>query len=424
MFRSLLVAATSVLALAITGCSSHAAGKPAASPSPASVATLTAANGTVHPTLQIAGVVTPYRQVGIAADLAEPIVDVDVQEGDRVHAGQVLAHLLTDDLQAQLAAAQRIASEDTARYAQTTYEVNANNAADRSAVRSAQAALRQDQVTLAGAQNDLQRYESLATQGYLPQQTVDEQRTTVSSDQQAVAAARAALAQAVGAAQANGNGVNAGEQLQEVAAARDAANSAQASVVQIQREIARAVLVSPIDGTVDAVNANPGEYPTSRELFTIEQTDEVYAVLPSSTAQVTQIHTGANATIVAAGSTRRDAGHVVAVLDQIEPGTTNFTVKVLIANADGHLHGGMPVTGTVSLPPVTGVEVPMTAFVDDTKTSIYTVVGGTVHTQAVTEVSDDGKNAIVNGVSAGTTVVQNVEATTVGTGDRVAVNAK
>jgi hypothetical protein len=84
----------------------------------------------------------------------------------------------------------------------------------------------------------------------------------------------------------------------------------------------------------------------------------------------------------------------------------------------------MPVTGTVSLPPVTGVEVPMTAFVDDTKTSIYTVVGGTVHTQAVTEVSDDGKNAIVNGVSAGTTVVQNVEATTVGTGDRVAVNAK
>ncbi len=150
----------------------------------------------------------------------------------------------------------------------------------------------------------------------------------------------------------------------------------------------------------------------------------MYAVLPSSTAQVTQIRAGANATIVTAGSTRRDAGRVVAVLDQIEPGTTNFTVKVLVGNADGHLHGGMPVTATVALPPVTGVEVPMTAFVDDTRTSIYTVANGVVHTQAVTEVSDDGKNAIVTGVSAGTTVVQNVEGTTVGAGDRVAVNAK
>jgi hypothetical protein len=82
------------------------------------------------------------------------------------------------------------------------------------------------------------------------------------------------------------------------------------------------------------------------------------------------------------------------------------------------------VTGTVDLPAVTGIEVPVTAFVDDTRTSVYTVDGGTVRTHAVSEVKDDGKNAIVTGLPSGTIVVQNVENTTVGDGDRVAVNAK
>jgi multidrug resistance efflux pump len=374
--------------------------------------------------LQIAGVIVPYRQAGVSADLTEPITEVDVQEGDRVHAGEVLARLLTDDLEAQLAAAERIVNEDRARYRQTAYQVYATNALDQSAIKSDQAALHQDEVNLAGADVDLKRYVSLANQGYLPQQTVDEQRTTVASDASAVTAARATLSQAIANAQANGAGNNAGEQLQELAADREAMNAAQASVAQLQREIARAVIVAPADGIVDAVNANPGEYPTSRELFTIEENATVYAVLPASTTQVMQIRNGAAAALTVPGSTRRDHGRVVAVLDQIQPGTTNFTVKVLVPNADGHLHAGMPVTGIVDLPPVSGVEIPMTAFVDDTHASVFTVDDGTVKTQKVSEVDDDGKNAIVTGLAAGSVVVKDVEASTVAAGDRVAVNAR
>ena len=407
----------------VAGCGGGSA-RPAASPTPPSVTTVSAANGTITPTLQIAGVIVPFRQIGVAADLSEPIVEVDVEAGDHVHAGQVLARLLTDDLEAQLASGERIVSEDRARFNQTAYQVGANNAADQSAIRSAQAALHQDEVNLAGANVDLARYASLANQGYLPQQTVDEQRTTVASDQSAVSAARASLSQAEASASANGNGSSSGEQQQELTAAREAANSAEASVVQLKREIARGVIVAPAAGIVDAVNANPGEYPTSRELFTIEQNATVYAVLPASSAQVVQIQPGAAATLVIPGSTRRDSGHVVAVLDQVQPGTTNFTVKVLVSNGDGHLHAGMPVTGTIALPAVSGTEVPVTAFVDDTKASVYTISGGTVRTHAVREVKDDGKNAIVTGLPAGTPVVANVENSTVGEGDRVAVNTK
>jgi len=348
---------------------------------------------------------------------------VDVQEGDHVRTGQVLARLLTDDLEAQLASAQRIVAEDVARYSQTAYQTNAVNAQDVSAVRSAEATLHQTRVNLAGASTDLKRYEDLEAQGLLAPQTVDQQRTTVASDAAAVNSAQAALNQAVANAQANGRGTDAGEQQQELQAARETADAAQASVVQLRREIARAIIVSPLDGIVDAVNANPGEYPSGRQLFTIEQTSNVYALLPTSTAQVVQIRPGAAAAVVAAGSTQKDRGTVVAVLDELQPGTTNFTVKVLVPNPTGQLHAGMPVTGAVDLPPVRGIEIPVTAFVDDTHTSVYSVDNDVVRTAAVRDVEDDGANAIVTGISAGTVVVKDVESANVGNGDHVTTAA-
>jgi multidrug efflux pump subunit AcrA (membrane-fusion protein) len=411
--------------LACAGCSSTSADAAAqASPAaPPRVDSFAAARGTIDPTLTIAGVVAPLRQVGIAADLTEPISDVDVQEGQHVHAGQPLAHLLTDDLEAQLASSERVTAEDVARYAQAAYQTKAVNAQDASAVRSAQDNLHQARVALAGALTDLKRYELLESQGYLAPTTVDQQRTSVASDTAAVNTAQATLDQALASAQANGNGLNAGEQQATLEAAKEAADAAQASVEQLRRQLSRATIVSPIDGIVDAVNANPGEYPSGRQLFTIEQTSSVYALLPTATSQVVQIRTGARATVTAAGSSRTDTGSVVAILDALQPGTTNFTVKVLVPNADEHLHAGMPVNGVVHLPPVIGVEIPVTAFVDDTHVSVYTISDGTVRTTPVHDVKDDGVHAIVTGLRFGANVVTDVDSANVGNGDTVTTGA-
>ncbi|HZO94634.1 MAG TPA: efflux RND transporter periplasmic adaptor subunit [Candidatus Baltobacteraceae bacterium] len=420
MERSIARVILLLLAAACAGCSGASADAKA-SPSPLPrVATAVAREGVIRPTLQIAGVIAPYRQIGIAANLSEPIAGVYVQEGQRVRAGQLLAKLVTDDLEASLASAERVVAEDVARYSQTAYQTGAVNAQDVAAIRSAQATLHQAEVNLSGAQTDLRRYLALAAQGYLPQQTLDQQRTTVASDAAAVNSARAALNQAIANANANGSGTNAGEQKQELAAAREAANAAEASAEQLRREIARATIVAPVDGVIDAVNANPGEYPSGRQLFTEEQIDEVYAILPASSAQSVDIQSGANATVTVGGSQRVDHGAVVAVLDQVQPGTTNFTVKVLVRNPDYHLHAGMPVTATVAEPPVRGVVIPLAAFVDDTRTSVDIVSNGVVHTHQVAEVKDDGKNAVVTGLPANAVVVADVEQSTVGNGDRVA----
>jgi len=416
----MLLGTLSVALLALaSGCGGASKNpKAEASPLPA-VVTVVAQTGTISPTLAIAGVITPYRQVGIASDLSEPIISVNVQEGDHVRAGQVLAKLLTDDLEASLVSAERVVAEDVANYSHTSYQTGAVNAEDAAAIRTAQATLHQAEVNLAGARTDLNRYLQLQAQGYIANQTVDEQRTTVASDTAAVLAARAALNQAIANANANGSGANNGEQQQELAAAREEANAAEASAEQLRREIARATIVAPVDGIIDAINANPGEYPSGRELFTEEQVDQVYAILPSSTAQAVDIRTGATATVTAAGSTRHDRGTVTAVLDQLAPGTTNFNVKVLLANPDGHLHAGMPVSASVAEPVVSGVLVPVTAFLDDTHTAVYVVTDGVVRTHAVTEVKDDGKHAVVTGLDLGSTVVEDVTATTVGNGDKV-----
>ena len=425
MSAAILLLGVFLLVASATGCAGKADAAAKATPPPPLVQTVAARSGTVAPSVQIAGVIAPYRQVAVTADLSEPISEVDVVEGQEVRRGQVLARLLTDDLEAQLASSERVVSEDQARYAQTVYQTSATTAQNASSVVSARDALHQAQVNLAGALTDLHRYEVLDAQGYLPAQTLDQQRVTVATDQQAVNAARSTLASAIANNSANGNGVTSGAQQQSLEAARAAVDAAQASVDQLKLEIARAVIVAPVDGIIDSVNANPGEYPSGRQLFALEQNAQVYAVLPASTAEVLNVRRGAGASVEVNTSYsanpqwHKDHGVVDAVLDQVQPGTTNFTVKVLVDNADRHLHAGMPVNGFVDLPPLHGIIVPVTAFIDDTRSTLYTVDGGVVHQKAVAEVGDDGANAVVTGVSPGELVVKNVTAETVGNGDRV-----
>jgi RND family efflux transporter MFP subunit len=389
---------------------------------------LAAREGTIAPSIEIAGVVAPYRQVAVTADLSEPISEVDVVEGQQVRAGQVLARLLVDDLEAQLASSERVVSEDASRYAQAAYETTATTAQNSMSVVAAQDAVREAQVNLAGAQTDLRRYEQLVVNGYIPVQTVDQQRVVVATDRQALDAARASLASAITNNAVSGNGSNAGAQQQNLEAARAALDAAQETVNQLKRELARAVIVAPVAGIVDSVNANPGEYPSGRQLFTIEQNAQVYAILPASTAQVVSVKRGAGASIEvntsynANPTSHKDHGIVDAVLDQVQPGTTNFTVKVLVDNRDGHLHAGMPVNGFVDMPVVRGVIIPDAAFIDDTHTTVYTVDGGVVHLKTVSQVADDGAHAVVNGIASGENVISDVNTITVGNGDRVRIS--
>ncbi len=426
MSRTAATLALVVVALLVTGCGPRGGGgraRSASSPNP--VPTAAARATIVHATSSISGVIAPLQNVAITSQLAEPADDVRVNEGDRVRAGEVIAVLDTEDLRAQLAQAEatvetdiRSAAAADAKVTQSRYTQRLNIGQSGDQVRAASAALAQAQQTLANDGTNLTRDRQLLADGYIAQSQYDQQATQVANDRAAVRTAQANLESARTNEQVNGTqnvglqAANVQSTLAEANAAHATIGQARAQVRQLQAQIAKATIHSPVDGVVVNRNLNPGEYPGGRTIFTVQQLDHVYAELNASSTDTFAIPVGAPVTLSVAGSgTRTYSGSVVAVLGQVTPGSTNFTVKVLVANADGKLQSGLPVTAIASLPPVSGVGIPTTSFLDETHTTVMIaddqlvdVVAKTVH---VHELASDGTTSIVSGLKAGQVVISN-----------------
>src|SRR5579871_5392729 len=318
--------------LAAIGCGSRQNAGPVRPPY---VQTSIAEYGAIQPAQHLAGIIAPYQNVAIQSTLSEPADAVYVREGDTVRAGQVLAQLDTADLQAQMESDLATANSNRANTSHTIYQGSLSIAQGEDTVRNDEAAVRQAQQTLANDQANLARDQNLLAQGYVSQQSVDAQSTLVRNDQQALNSANANLASARSTVQANGTLSGQGLQAAAVRQSQAQEEVALAQAQQVRVQIGKATLVSPIDGVVVNRNLNPGEYPGSRELFTLQQVNPIYAVLHASSEQVARIGSGAVAAVTApdVSGSQRFAGRVVGVLNEINPGSTDFQVKVQLANS-------------------------------------------------------------------------------------------
>lgn len=395
-----------LLCAAAIALSASACSKPKPVAAPPFVQTTVASFGTISPSEALAGIIAPYENVAVQSTLSEPADSVDVQEGDVVRKGQVLARLDTADLQAQLDSDTATAQSNGANTTHAVYQGSLT-------IAQGQDQLRQAQATLLNDSTNLQRDLNLLKQGYISQQAVDQQQAVVRNDEAAVASARSTVS-------ANGTLSGQGLQASSVQQSRAQEQVADAQADQVRVQIAKATITSPIDGVVVNRNLNPGEYPGNRQLFTIQQMNPVYAILRASSAQVTGISVEAPAVVTIAGAQDlRVSGKVAGVLNQIVPGSTDFIVKVLLPNPNGKLRSGMAVSGTVAKPSMRGIRVPVTAFVDDNHDSLLTVASdGIIKTVPVREVGNDGTTSVVTGVTPGTRVVSNGQSS-VGDGERV-----
>ncbi len=400
--RAALLVAVAALA---SGCS-HAS-RPVRQTGAAIVPVMKAEYGSISPTTLLSGMVAPLQNVGITSTLAEPADSVNVQEGDHVSAGEVLAQLDTADLRAQLAADLATAQSNRAKATQTYDQAGLTIAQNSNTVNAARAAVRQALVTLQNDRLTLNRDTQLLHQGYIAQSQYDQQATTVKNDQQAVQSAQVTLQNDVQQVQTNGT-TSSGLQGATVASAEADVQTALAAADQVRVSIAKATITSPVEGVVVNRNLNPGEFPGTRQIFTIQQVDRVYAVLNGAGSQIVGVRNGSPVTITASDLPgRKIAGRVVGVLNAVNPGSTNFVVKALVDNARGLLRPGMVVSGTAALPGASGVRIPVTAFLDTTNTTVQVVRNGVAQTVHVIALAQDGKNAIVDGLPAGQTVIAN-----------------
>jgi multidrug efflux pump subunit AcrA (membrane-fusion protein) len=373
----------------------------------ARVPVVNAKRGSVTPQATLGGLIVPFQNVQLQSTLTEPTLVVNVKEGDHVTKGEVLAVLDTTDLRAQLQSYLGTAAGDHARVQSTYLQAGLTITQNGNSINSAEAALVQARQTLSNDQLNLQRDEQLAKNGYLAQQTLDQQRITVANDQQAVRAAQVSVDNTKAQVTTNGT-TSTGLQGATVAAARADEQSAIGLANQTRASIAKATIVSPIDGVVVNRNLNPGEYPGTRQIFTLQEVDKVYAVLNGGGAQVLGVQPGSVAKIQSSDrATIHGIAHVVAVLDQITPGSTNFVIKAVLPNPKGDFHSGMVIAGVVSQPPTSGVTIPVTAFVDDSQSTVQTLSNGAVKTLPVTMIAEDGKHAIVRGLDPGQQIIAN-----------------
>ena len=392
-----------------------------AAAAPPYVQTTVATYGEIEPARQLAGVIAPYQNVAVQSTLAEPADVVDAREGDIVRAGQLLAQLDTSDLQAQLQSDLATANSNHANTVHTAYQGSLSISQGVDTLHADEAAVSQAQQTLNNDTLNLSRDQKLLVQGYVSQQAVDAQTTLVRNDQQALNTANSNVAAARSAVQANGSLSGQGLQASAVqqSAAQEKVALAQADQVRVQ--IGKAAIVSPIDGVIVNRNINPGEYPGSREIFTLQQVNPIYAVLHASSEEVARIENGAPATVTAPdlSGIERFRGRVTGVLNQINPGSTDFQVKVLLQNPQHQLRPGMVIQGNVATLPIAGVRVPVAAFTDDNHNAVMMVQSdGTVKTVKVAEAGSDGTTSVVTGIGTGARVVSNGQMS-LGDGEKV-----
>lgn len=185
-------------------------------------------------------------EVDVATRQPGRVVDILVNEGSFVQAGDALAHMQTDTLLAQRAEAQAL-YDQAVNNVQTAQAQVAARESDRTAT-LALVAQRESELGL--ARQSLARTEKLVAGGATSRQTLDEHRAAVVGAQAVLEAARAQVAAAQAAVHAAQS---------QVISSGSAVAAAQATIKRIQADIDDSVLKAPRDGRVQYRIAQPGE---------------------------------------------------------------------------------------------------------------------------------------------------------------------
>ncbi|HJV40085.1 HlyD family secretion protein [Caulobacter sp.] len=185
-------------------------------------------------------------EIDVAAKSPGRVRDILVDEGAYVKAGQVVAHMDVDVLQAQ-----RAEAEAQLQQALNAVEIANSQVIQRQSERAAAfAQTRQRQAELDAARRRLARSDTLAREGATAMQERDDDQARVEGAQAALEAAKAQTA-AVDAAIATTRS--------QVIGARSNVDAVRAALRRLDADIADSALKAPRDGRVQFRVAQPGE---------------------------------------------------------------------------------------------------------------------------------------------------------------------
>lgn len=285
------------------------------------------------------------RQVDLAFKVDGRITSLAVEEGDVVHTGQVVAQLdkryFEDEL--KLARARR----DNA--AATLARLEHGSRPEEIAESRAQEA--QQQATLTRARQDFERAERLVGKGAVSREAFDQ--------------ARSALAEAEARVKYAQEGVRLAElgpRQEDIDAARAQLLGEDVAVVQAERRLADSELVVPSDGVILTRVREKGAIVAAGEtVYTLTLASPVWVRTYVNEQDLGRIRPGLEAVVHTDSAPDKDyRGQIGFISPKAEftPKTVEtrelrtdlvYRLRVIVANPDGGLRQGMPVTVTLNV---------------------------------------------------------------------------
>ena len=258
---------------------------------------LTHAN--TNPDLKLIGTVDA-NEVLVSAKIPGRIETLTVEEGQEVKAGELIAVIESQDLDAAHRAALASASSQQAKLAETEETERQTRGETDSQVVNAEANFRMAQATEAQAwaqlehqQADTRRTVALAAQGVMSDQAKDEAVTSQQAAEAAVAAAKDSVAAADAALkQARAHTLLQAVNARTVASTRGLVANAEALADQAQVELGYTRILSPVAGRVNVRAARQGEVVSAgAAIVTVMDLTQtwVYAPLPETQADAVQL---------------------------------------------------------------------------------------------------------------------------------------
>ncbi|HEU5443121.1 MAG TPA: efflux RND transporter periplasmic adaptor subunit [Steroidobacteraceae bacterium] len=290
------------------------------------------------------------REIDLAFNGSQRIVEVLAQEGDRVRKGQVLAQLDTSRLTPQLEQAEARAESQAAvvqrlRNGSRPQEI----AQARANVALAQADARQARGNYLRVRQVFQSSSGRA----VSRQDLDNAKAQWDVAQARVAVNRQALELAV-----------AGPRKEDIAQAQAMLEAEQANVALLKQELADATLRAPLDAVVRSRIAEPGDMASPQKAaFTLAITDPKWVRAYVSERDLGLVRPGMAATVqVDSFPDRRFEGWVgyISSVAEFTPKTVEtpdlrsslvYQVRIFVKDPDGALRLGMPATAHLSLSP-------------------------------------------------------------------------
>jgi HlyD family secretion protein len=240
------------------------------------------------------------NEIVVSSKIPGRIEKLTVVEGQKVNAGDLIAVIESQDLEAALDAAKASATADQYRLRQaqetvrqTRGETDSATAAAEAQVRAAQASLAQTQAALAHQEADTSRIVALANQGIMSAQAKDEAVTSLQADEAAVNTARGNLNAAEAALkQAQAHELLTSVSQQTVNQTRGELQNAQALAQEAQVNANYANVYAPATGVVNEWAARQGEVVgAGTPIVTIMDLKQtwVYAPLPETEADAVEL---------------------------------------------------------------------------------------------------------------------------------------